>query len=242
MKERIKLLLYLWTLGIFGGVIFYILRASRRVKIKGYKKSKFDPKGKGLLLICNHPSPAEPAFLPFLFFPWFLFSLRFTPYSLPERQHYDKRFFLPLRKLCIPIDRNNGRQGLKTFEKMEEMLQSGRVLILHPEKERNSEEGDNDSRFSNSGKKMKMFRPGIRKLFLRTNCVALPIWIDGGRGMLPNKEDLDNLPPWSRFQLPRLWRRVIIKIGEPLDLADLPQNGLVDYLETVLLELADRKM
>ncbi len=239
MKERIKLLLYLWTIGSLGGVLFWVLRATRRVKVKGYEKSKFDPKGRGLVLICNHPSPAEPMFLPFLFFPWYLFSLRFTPYSLPDRQHYNKRGFLPFRKVCMPIDRKNKRDELKAFEEMERMLKSGKVLILHPEKERTNEEETEKSRFSDSGKSMRKFRLGIRKLFLRTNCLALPVWIDGGQGVIPNKNDS---PPWSHFQFPRLWRGVIIKIGEPVELSNFPQNGVVDCLEDILLGLADKEM
>jgi 1-acyl-sn-glycerol-3-phosphate acyltransferase len=239
MKERIKLLLYLWTIGILGGVLFWVLRVTRRVKVKGYKKSKFDPKGRGLVLICNHPSPAEPIFLPFLFFPWYLFSLRFTPYSLPDRQYYDNRIFSPLRKVCIPVDRENKRGELKAFKEIEGMLKSGKVLILHPEKERNSNEETKVSPFSKSGKSMKEFHPGIRKLFLGTNCLAVPVWIDGGQKVIPNKNDF---PPWSKFQFPRLWREVSIKIGEPIELSHFSKNGVVEYLEDTLLELADKEM
>lgn len=239
MKERIKLLLYLWTVGSLGGVLFWVLRATRRVKVKGYEKSKFDPKGRGLVLICNHPSPAEPMFLPFLFFPRYLFSLRFIPYSLPDRQHYNKRLFLPLRKVCIPVDKKNKGGELKAFKEMERMLKSGKVLILHPEKECNYEEGAKNSRFSNTGKSMKKFRPGIRKLFLGTNCLALPVWIDGGQRVIPNKNDS---PPWSYFQFPRLWREVTIKIGEPMELSRFSKNGVVEYLEDTLLKLADKEM
>jgi len=239
MKERIKLLLYLWTIGSLGGVLFWVLRATRRVKVKGYEKSKFDPKGRGLVLICNHPSPAEPMFLPFLFFPWYLFSLRFTPYSLPDRQHYNKRGFLPFRKVCMPIDRKNKRDELKAFEEMERMLKSGKVLILHPEKERDSEEGDNESRFSNSGKSIKEFRPGIRRMLLRTNCLVLPIWMDGGQKVIPNKRDS---PPWSYIRVPRLWREVTIRVGEPVEPTNFSKNDVVEHLEDILLELADKEM
>jgi 1-acyl-sn-glycerol-3-phosphate acyltransferase len=240
MRKKLALVLYLWTVGIFGGVIFSILRLTRRVQVKGYKKEKFDSKGRGLVLISNHPSPAEPMFLPFLLFPRFLWSLRFTPYSLPEKKHYNRKEFIPLRKVCIPVDRKNGREGLKTFKEMEEMLNSGKILILHPEKEHTLEKRPEDYRFSKSEKTINKFRPGIRKLFSRTDCLVLPVWIDGGPGVIPN--DRKYSLPTSFFQFPRLWRKVIIKIGDPIEPANFSNNGVVEYLENVLLELADKEI
>jgi 1-acyl-sn-glycerol-3-phosphate acyltransferase len=240
MKERIKLLLYLWTVGIFGGVLFWILRVTRRVQVKGYKNSKFDSKGRGMLLISNHPSPAEPMFLPFLFFPRYLVSLRFTPYSLPDKKHYDRREFIPMRKVCIPVDRRNGREELKTFKEMEEILNNGKILILHPEKEHTPEERTEDYLFSKSDKSINKFRPGIRKLFSRTNCLVLPVWIDGGPGVIPNNKKYSL--PSSIFQFPRLWRKITIKIGEPLEPANFSNNEVVEHLENILLELADKEM
>jgi 1-acyl-sn-glycerol-3-phosphate acyltransferase len=225
--------------GSLGGVLFWALKVTRRVKVKGYEKNKFDPKGRGLMLICNHPSPAEPMFLPFLFFPWYLFSLRFIPYSLPDREYYDKWWFLPFRKVCMPVGRESKREEIKALKEMERMLKDGKVIILHPERERNFEKGAKDSRFSNSGKRMKKFRSGVRQIFLRTNCLVLPVWMDGGQKVIPNKNDY---PPWSHFQWPRLWRKVTIKVGEPMELLNFSKNEVVDYLEDTLLELADKEM
>ena len=39
-----------------GNGFLWLLRITNRVKIQGYNRNKFDPKGKGLILVHNHPS------------------------------------------------------------------------------------------------------------------------------------------------------------------------------------------
>ena len=239
MKYKLKLYPYAWSVGNFFGIMFTLLRMTRRVEIKGYARSKFDPKGKGLLVICNHPSPTEPTLLPFLFYPWFLFQLKYAPYSLPAKEYYDNRLFIPFRIISVPIDRSSMRNGLITVRELEGMLTDGKVILLHPEKERIYSDEDGDTRLSKSGKKMKKFRPGTRRLFLHPNCRILPIWMDGGDRMILNKSD----NPTTRWvHWPRIWEKVTIKVGEPLDVTDMSKDEVVDYLEDVLLELADREM
>jgi len=84
LKDRIRLFVVAWSIGVLGGLLLWLLRITARVKVEGYNRRKLDPKDKGLILIHNHPSLWEPALLPFLFFPWYLFSLHSDGERKPE--------------------------------------------------------------------------------------------------------------------------------------------------------------
>jgi len=241
MKQKLGLFLYVWIVGNLFGIIYTLMRITRRVEIKGHSWKKLNHKDRGLLVICNHPSPTEGALLPFLFYPLALVHFRPTlvPRGLPAGEFYHKRWFIPFRPVSIPIDRDSLREGLRCSKEVERRLREGQVVLIHPERERIYTEGDSDSRVSRSGKKMKMFRPGARRLFLNTNCLVLPVWMDGGERMIRNKSD----SPRPRFtHVPRIWRKVTIKIGEPMDVGHMSKDEVVRFLEDALLELADREM
>ncbi len=237
MKEKIKLLVYVWTIGLFFGLIFLIFRITRRIKIQGYSRSKLDPKDKGLSLISNHPSLWEPALLPFLFFPWYLFSLRFVPFSVVDKtNYYDKLWFLPFRRVSIPIERGKSREEIKAVDAMIEMLRQGRILILYPEGRRTFKPGE--FKVSAPGNKIHKFPRGLRKLFGATSTPVLPIWTQGGDRVIPNKLAFPRFP---HFPFPRIWRQTIIKIGEPFILRTASKNEIIETLEDVLLKLGDRE-
>lgn len=236
-KNKWRLFLTVWTVGVLGGVLFWLLKLTKRVEVFGYKKEKLDPKNKGLVIISNHPSLWEPALLPFLFFPWYLFSLRLVPFSLPDKEnYYNKGWFSPFRGVCVPITRGNRREELKTLTMLKEALKKGRILILFPEGGRTFL--GKKFRFSRFGEKIREFPLGIERLF-DNNCVILPIWTDGGRLMIPNNKFF---PKGLYFLLPRIWEKTKILIGQPFELKpkDLSKRGRVKkLLEKELLKLAD---
>jgi 1-acyl-sn-glycerol-3-phosphate acyltransferase len=239
MKQDLKLILFLLTVGNLNGIFFLLLRLTRRVRVKGYALNKLNPGGRGLLVICNHPSPVEPMLLPFLWYPWALFRWGWAPYGLPAKEFYDKWWVAPFRPLAVAIDRSSLRRGLETSKRIQQMLKEGKVVTIHPERERIYASGDNDTRVSATGKRMKKFRPGTRRLILSTGCRVLPVWIDGGERLILNRSD----HPSDRWvHLPRIWRQVTIKIGEPMEVPSLGKEDILDYFEDVLLELADREM
>ncbi len=248
MKDKIKLLALVWTIGLLGGLFFWLLRITRRVRVSGYNHRKLTPNDRGLVLIHNHPSLWEPALLPFLFFPWYLFSLKFLPFSVPDKKnYYDKWWFSLLRPICIPIERGNTKGEASALKRMRENLVEGKILIFAPEGGRTfkgeefkiiSEEkidggvkslpeihlGDN--------KRLRKFKPGISWLIFNTQTKVLPVWTEGGEGVIPNEFSF-------KLPFPRLWRQTHIKIGEPLDLGELPKNEIIEFLENSILKVGD---
>ena len=109
VREKDKLRAVVWTLGLWAGLVFCLLRLVGVIRILGYQKRRFVPPEGGLIVIYRHPSLQEPAFLPFLFFPWFLSNSRLVPFSTPAKDYYSKWWFWILRPVCIPIDGGNER-------------------------------------------------------------------------------------------------------------------------------------
>jgi len=240
MGEKMKLLLLVWTIGFWGGVLFWFLRITGRIRIEGYRKGKFASGNRGLVLISNHSSLWEPVLLPFLFFPWYLVSLKFIPYSTPDkRNYYQKSWFLFLRPVCIPIERENKRDELKTLERLREMAQEGKILILFPEAGRTFK--GTEFRFSKSGRKIRRFPSGVRKLFtnMNTNFKVLPVWVEGGERVIPNQPEFPR-----HFPRLRLLKRVRMIIGETAESESVPKDKerINEYLENILLKPANQKV
>jgi 1-acyl-sn-glycerol-3-phosphate acyltransferase len=245
LKEKIKLFVVAWSIGLLGGLLFWLLRIITRVKVQGYHRRKLTPKDKGLILIHNHPSLWEPALLPFLFSPWYLFSLRFAPFSIPDKKNYhDKWWFSLLRAVCIPMERGSPKGEARALKRMKEKLSQGKVLILAPEGGRTfkGEEfkvirggeievvkglPEVDLRYS---KALRRFKPGIGWLVFNTKAEILPVWTEGGERVIPNRLSF-------KLPFPRFWRQTLIKIGQPLDLAELSKGEITDFLEDLILKM-----
>lgn len=246
MKENIKLRGITWSIGLLGGLFFWLFRITTRVKVQGYERRKLEPRDKGLILIHNHPSLWEPALLPFLFFPWYLFSSRFVPFSTPDKKnYYDKWWFSFFRVVCIPIERGNLKKEVKALKRMQEKLAEGKILILAPEGGRTFKgekfkviregkievvEGlpEIDLR---DGRAVRRFKPGIGWLVCNTKAKVLPVWTERGERVIPNEFSF-------KLPFPRLWRQTRIKIGEPLDLGRLPKEEITEFLEDAILKVA----
>lgn len=235
MARKLKLFLTVWTAGILGGIIFWILRLTKRIEVFGYKKEKFTPRNKSLIVICNHPSLWEPAILPFLFFPWYLFSSKFTPFSLPDKKNFfDKKWFAPFRPVCVPIERGNRREELKTIFMLKDRLKEGKILIVFPEGGRT--DLGKEFKFSICQDRIRRFPKGIERLF-DSSCLVLPIWSKGGEKVIPNKRIF---PRGPYFLYPRIWKKTKICIGQSFQLPENFSKGEIrEFLEDKLLELSE---
>ena len=236
MREKVKLFLLVWTVSLFLGLVFLVLRLTKRVEVSGYSRKKLEPGEKGLILVSNHPSLWEPMLLPLLFFPWFLFSLRLIPFSIVDKEnYYDKRWFTPLRLVCLPIKRGSPREEVKSMEKMKEALAQGKILILFAEGGRTFK--GEEFKSSPSGRKIRKFGKGLKRLFSNGEIIILPVWTEGGEKVVPNAL---SFPRFPHFVFPRIWRKTIIKIGEPFRIEGVSKQEMIEIIEGTLLELGEK--
>lgn len=232
--------LRVWTIGLLGGILFFLLKMTKRVEIRGLRGEKLKPEGAGLVLIPNHPSLWEPIVLPFLFFPHFLFFFKFFPISTPDKEnYYGKWWFWPVRKFCIPIERGRPRQELGIIENsLKPLLRENRILILFPEGGRTFKgKIKRGVRRSQSGQEIAALPLGMRKLFYGADFKILPVWVEGADKVVPNNPLRKNI----FAKIPRVWKKTRITVGEPFYTKDIPKEKVVSYLEQVMLDLAEKE-
>ena len=222
--KKMKELCVCWIFGKLAGVFFRLLKSTGRLKVYGYSVDKFYLKNKNMVLISNHPSFLETILLPFLFAPNHNFSFK-LPCSLAEKKYYGAWWF-PWRPVCMPIERGNKRDELKVLKEIKSdfLKNTEKSLILYPEGARTAKGIlKRGYRRSENGKTIAVFPKGIERLFVDSDFYVLPVWTEGGSEIMSGK----------------FWRKIKIVIGEPFKLS--AQKGRInDYLESVLLELADR--
>lgn len=244
MKDKIKLLSVSWTIGIGGMLLFWFYLLTTRVRIQGYTWNKLKPKkNKGLILIHNHPSLWEPAVLPFLFSPWYLFSPRFVPFSTPDKKNYYDKWWFFYRAVCIPVERGNLKEEARALMRMQKKLKEGGVIIMAPEGGR-TYKGEEFKVIKNgkieivkdlseddlkSCKAVRRFKSGVSRLVYNTEAEIIPLWTEGGEDVVQNRNN-------ALYTFPRLWKQAKIKIGKPLDVSGLPKKEIVEYLEDSMLK------
>ena len=257
MKEKFNklfLIFYVWTIGMVGGILFWLLVVLGRVRVEGYKLKKilqFIKFPGGKIVIHNHPSLIEPALIPFLFFPFYLFFPSAIPYSTPDKKNcYAKWWFIPLRPVSVPVQRGEEREEEKEgkFEfhrRLLEKIKKGCVVILAPEGGRTFRGGEfGEFKVIKNGKimirkswqkvkdesfKIRRFQKGLSSL-LRKQTAFLPVWTEGGEEIIPNK---DSFSKTLLSSFPKFW------IGEIIKSQDLSN---LEELEEVLLKCSIRKL
>jgi len=235
-----------WTVGIVGGLSLFVLRFIESINISGYDRKKFIPSKDGLIVLYRHSSLVEPAVMPFLFFPAYLFSLKFVPLSAPDaKKYYRKWWFTPFRNICIPIERGNPFKGRGTLRLMMDTLKEGRILVLAPEGGRTFKGGEfkvirdgeikiirpEEVDWKRDKKIIRRFQLGIGWLVLNTEAPVLPIWTEGGEKILPNKISL--------FSSPNPLAGMRIKVGKPLKIEGDSPGEITKKLEDIMLRLGD---
>jgi 1-acyl-sn-glycerol-3-phosphate acyltransferase len=234
MKRKIKILVLVWTIGVLGGISFWLLVLFGRIRLKGYQRRKFNPGNKGLVLISNHPSLLDPIILCFLFFWSYLFSFKRIPYSTPDKKnYYDKWWFWPFRLVSVPIERGSRKKELVSLKRIRKLVKERKVVILFPEGGRTFK--GKEFKFSETGERLRKFPIGIRKIFLGMDCEILPIWLRGTDNVWENQLDFPDVFPFLKF-----WKKIEIIIGEKINSLQLPQEKkeIVEWLENYLVELS----
>ena len=225
-------------IGYLLGIIFRILCLFRIIKVSHWERF---PHFKGrLVLVSNHPSLLEPILLPALFFWEYLFHpFKLAPWSTPDKQnYYDKWYWFWLRPRAIPIERRDPGGKARALVKMIRVLKKGGIIILFPEGGRTFK-GERFHFSKKENKKIRDFEGGIGWIVAKTGATVLPVWVDGADNVLPNSPDK------LYHTFPRIWRRTIIKIGEPIEFvpSEHPSSEERRYIEEkirdTLLELAD---
>ncbi len=229
--SNITLLTAMYTIGFLVGVLLYLLKGLRRIRISHWER--FPRRQGNLLVVSNHPSLVEPILLPALFFrEYFFHPFKLTPWSIPDKtNYYDRWYWFWSRPRAIPVDRKNKRAELKAFFKMKKVLISGGRIVFFPEAGRTFK--GEEFFYSKEGKRIRTLKEGAGLLVMKTGAAVLPIWVEGTDKVLPNSRDK------LYHCFPRLWKKVTIKIGEPLKFEKTNQEEITQKLVTTLLRLAD---
>jgi len=182
------------AINLFAALGFLFFKIFHKTKIIGKENV---PKRPNTLLLSNHQSMID-SFLIGLhaFFPISLIRPSTIPWNPAAEENFYRNSFLGLLAdnwKCIPVKK--GRKDLSVIFKMAEALQTG-PLILFPEGTR--------SRDGSIGPP----RGGAGMLIQESKPTVIPVCIDG----------MDQLLPIGSI-FPRLFKRVYVYYGKPLDLS-----------------------
>ena len=262
MKNRliseIRFLVVNYLVGPTLGILICLLEASGRLKFLHFERF---PLWQGkLIIVSNHPSLLEPVVLPLIGFPWMNFPWVFSPLwsrikfslhwvrelqkefslqkklipaNVPDKENfYDPPYLRLFQGVNVPVDRNGGPQGrISTVSALRRTLQNGGRVLIFPEGTRTFKAIENSGVRSANGKELGKLKDGAAWLALKTNAQILPIWVTGTDKVLPN----------NKFPLPRLWHRIVIKIGTPFLVQGNTRQEATLEITQALLELADEK-
>lgn len=215
-----------YTLGLFLGILFCLLRFTGRVTIFNASNLRRIPQG--TLIISNHPSILDGLVIPLLFFPHLLTNpSQYIPWTtLDKKNFYDAWYFLWMRFLrTIPIDRLSKKSGgnKEALEKIFSVLEEGDSVVLFPEGGRTSKQAVR-RKSSKYGKEIGVFKKGAETIVQKCGCNIVPLWIEGTDKVLP----IGGI-------FPRFWRsKITVRVGKPIQ-----GNLKTTDLEDALLVLAD---
>jgi len=237
---KLRFLLILYTIGLWITMIFFFQRLTGRIKIvhpERFPKHWQNPDlfKNGLIVASNHPSLIDPFLVSCLFGDQYIINpFKFAPYNIPEVKNYNKWYWKWAEQIMIWVERGNKQSMRAAFIKSVNVVNSGKILIMYPEGGRTSSASEKDLFYSpKEGKKLRHLKEGIGSLVKRTKASVLFVWIDDSDKVMPNL-------PGRFYSFPRLWNKVVIKIGEIVRFdSALSREELTQQVVTHLLELAD---
>lgn len=176
-----------WTLGVIGGVLFWLLVLCGRIRIQGYWRAVGEVWRGRLIIAANHPSLGEPALIALMFFPWYLIApWRFFVWSVPDRRLVTPalRWLFTLGR-CIAVDRSARRHNRAASRDIPAVLATGGVVVIHPEAGRTSTEALGRPIIEWGNRQLRTLRSGAPSLALRAGARILPLWVAGAQAVFP---------------------------------------------------------
>lgn len=212
-KEKLRLYLLVYTIGLLFAVAYFILRIRGDVKIQG-KLPK--PNGRSLVVVSNHPSTVETLLLIGLLSRLYLLSPRLAPWSTPTMKHFSRlsgRIWNLMQERAILVP--EGRAGLVSwFRRMGEIIGGAEpaITIIFPEGNRTFL--TDSVPVGDSGQRLGPVQPGVATLIARAKVrpLVLPIWVEGADRVMPNSREklVTGWPQWHRGP-------IVLRIGKPID-------------------------
>ncbi len=190
-------------IGIPLGLLFFVLLALGRVRIRGYFRAvRLVARGK-VIIASNHPSMLETFLIPLSFFPLNLVLLRFFIWSVPDRRLLPPRLrWLFWLMRCITVDRSERNKNNRTFYALTDILLARGVIIIHPEAGRT---GKGTTFIHKDGRRVRRFLSRVPTLARHTGAIILPLWVEGADKVLP-----------IGTAIPRFFRsKIILSFGIP---------------------------
>lgn len=192
-----------FVIGIPLGLFFTILLACGRIQIKGYRRALRFIKHGNVIIATNHPSMLETILIPLLFFPFYLISLRFFVWSVPDRKllpPYFRWLFWIAR--CATVDRGNRSYNVHALKKLSLILQKKGIIVIHPEAGRTHK---GMQFLSHNDRRIRILTSNISSLARSTQATIIPLWVSGTDIVLP-----------AGYVRPRFMRsKIILSFGNP---------------------------
>ena len=209
IKAAISYLILLLT----GSIFWIFAKVLNRTIVIGRDNV---PWRENCLIIANHLTMIDSWFLTLaVYWPEVIVRPSLIPWHLPEEGNFMKKnWFLTLLcdlSKCIPINRGTG-DFIDKFDLLIEKLQSGSMMIF-PEGGR--------SRQPKSGR-LVTWRKGATLLAQSSQGLVLPVAIRGVEDILP-----------IGTKVPRIFKRVVIVIGQPIDIKKLLTDNRAKSLRVI---------
>lgn len=229
--DRVVFLIVVYSVGLVLGLAFLLLKVTGRIKI--LHPERFPRRKENFLLVSNHPSLIDPVAILYLFFPDVLFHpLKVVPFHAPDvKNFYNPWYFFWIRPFSVPINRSEGK--ISSSRRMKKLLENGKRIILFPEGGRTDSKERVKFLYGKRGKRIRKLTQGAGWLAVNTGVPVIPVWIEGTDKFLPNTPNI-------RLVFPKFWKRILIKIGNPLKFEGSPEEA-TEKIEKILLDLADEE-
>lgn len=258
--DNISFFIFLYPLGLIGGIVFWLLVLSRKIKIKN--RERIFQINSGSFLVPNHPSLLDPLIIVFLLFPRYLrHPFAYRPLSTPDIMNfYNRWWFRPFRQVSIPINRGDEgthRDRLVLLKMLHIIKRKKGIIIAFLEGTRTFKSiKARRAVYSTNGKALGLIKGEIGILAAFTTFQIAPVWVAGVEEIFPNNAETEEAFEKKDWYLLRhlLYcylvafmrilsskNKIIINIGEPFIVPrGTSGEGISQKITQALLELADQ--